>query len=348
MTKFKNNILDQPRQLKKALAYHAAGDFAEFRRAAVIIKKAESILIVGIGASYNAGLAIAHAFNKQGVFATVSDASEFELLPAMPAHAVAIFLSRSGKSVELARSLERCKAAGISSVAITNDLDSPLAKNVATAIYTSVDFDHAVSVATYTSIILVGTLLALYCRDESCIQVEASKLVEACDAADAKAVGWQEQIRKLDVSNAGLFSVFLGRGESVGSCHEGKLLWAEALKMPAACFTTGAFRHGPQELLRQKTNVFVWLSHQRAFENDRKLIDDLVQVGANVFVMTDRTQEPLKGEVFAIPAVREEFQAVFNCLPIQLLAEAWSHFNQTDCDSFRYCNYIVLKDQGLS
>jgi glucosamine--fructose-6-phosphate aminotransferase (isomerizing) len=244
--------------------------------------------------------------------------------------------------------LERCKTAGVSSVAITNDLESPLARNVTAAIYTSVDFDHAVSVATYTSIILVGTLFALFCRDDSCIRAEVEKLAQACDDATVKAVGWQEQIRKLDVSFAGLFSVFLGRGESVGSCHEGKLLWAEAVKMPAACFTTGTFRHGPQELLRQRTNVFIWLSPQRPSEYDRELIDDMVQVGANVFVITGRTEGLNKCEVFSIPVVREEFQAVFDCLPVQLLAEAWSHLNQADCDSFRYCNYIVLKDHGLS
>lgn len=348
MTHFKRNIVAQPRQWHQSLAYHESSGFRQFHQAAAIVTEATHIVIIGIGASYNAGLAIAHAFNHQGSFATVADASEFQLLPALPAKAVAIFLSRSGKSIELAGCMAHCKAAGVPTVAITNDMDSPLANSADASIWTCVDFDHAVSVATYSSIILAGVLLALGCGDAACLQTEVANLRHACDEATRRIDGWQQQIRHLDESLAGRFSVFLGRAESLGSCHESKLLWAEALKLPAACYSTGSFRHGPQELLRQPTNVFVWLSNSHAFDNDLKLIDDMLKVGAAVFVITDRASEPLPGVVFVMPAVREEFQGVFNCLPTQLLAEAWSHLQHVDCDAFSYCNYIVLTDSGLS
>ena len=42
---------------------------------------------------------------------------------------------------------------------------------------------------------------------------------------------------------------FLGRGGSLGSCYEARLLWEEGAKSEATALGTGSFRHGPQEIV---------------------------------------------------------------------------------------------------
>lgn len=347
MTKLKNDILRQPAQFRQALRFHSKSGFAEFAQAAARLAGCARILVVGIGASYNAGLAMVHSLNRERPEATLVDASEFDSVPPLTGDTGVILLSRSGRSIELVRAAQRCAREGARTVALTNDPISPVALQVNCHIRLAVEFDHAVSIVTYSSIILIGTLFAVYRRDPAAAKAIFDPVLLACDAVEERLPRWQEVAAILPAGFAARFTYFLGRAESFASAGAGMLLWEEVAKVPAAALTTGTFRHGPQEVLRNPMNVVLWLEENANFDHDLHLIADLAKVGAHVVAIAPRPVREAR-ESWVMPAVPRDFQAVFNCVPVQLLAESLASQLGVDGDSFIYCKYIVEKDGGLN
>ncbi len=347
MTKLTSDILRQPTQFRQAMRYHKETGFAEFEKAAAHLAGSARILVVGIGASYNAGLAIVYSLNRQRQVATLIDASEFERLPTLTSDTGIVILSRSGRSIEVVRAAKRSALEGIRTVAFTNDPASPVALSVDCHINLAVEFDHAVSIVTYSVIVLIGGLFSLYRRDPGAVSATVEQLLAACDATEERMPRWQAAATELDADFARRFTYFLGRAESFASACAGMLLWEEVAKTPAAALTTGTFRHGPQEVLRQPMNVVLWLSESFSFDNDLQLVADLTKVGAHVIVISAKAV-PDAANVWVTAPVPEEFQAAFNCIPVQLLSSSLARLNGVDGDSFIYCNYIVEKDRGLS
>ena len=160
MTKYYEDILKQPVQLQHSLDYTLNDGWVEVEKAVRLIRPAKTIYISSIGASLNAGLAIQATFNEAGMPTHLCDSSEFLHFTNIPENSVVILLSRSGQSVEVVKAVWKCRDAGAKIISITNSAGSVLAQQSDVCLLTHVDFDHSISVNTYTSIILTGQLLA--------------------------------------------------------------------------------------------------------------------------------------------------------------------------------------------
>ncbi len=347
MTHLLSNILGQPAAFRGALRYHSKNCFKELQPAGALLQSASEIFIVAIGASFNAGLALAHGLRCRDRVATVVDASEFDLIRTLPPRAVVIFLTRSGKSIELVRGAERCVQDKVPTIAITNSADSPVARAATHHINLHVPFDHAVSVATYTAIILIGILLVGHGADPKSTPQLLAELEQAIADTERMLPEWQTRLREVGSEFTKRFTYFLARAESVASAQAGMLLWQEVIKIPAASLTTGTFRHGPQEVLRAPMNIFLWLSPNAHFDHDVQLVRDLVRVSARVMVFTPRKVDLTGADVWLVPPAPPGFSAAFNIIPIQLWSERLAGLAGVDCDRFLYSNYIVEKDGGL-
>lgn len=347
MTELLKDIMGQPTQFKNSLAYHIGNQFAEIKKACKAINRVSQVFIIGIGASYSAGIAIMHAFKKNGIFCSLIDASELENMEVFPKVSLAMILSRSGKSIEIVKSLEICKRHNIPTIAITNDTQSPLAQSADIVIPTAVKFDHSVSISTYSSLILVGGLIAIFKDKEKQIEEIILQLVSACDYIEQHQLEWQENIEKTIMKQEVLPTFFLARSESYANARAGRLLWAEVAKSQSSCFTTGNFRHGPQEVLSNKCKVVIWLSKHYNLKNDLKLVSDMIRIGSEISVITTQYNTKLDAETYIVPAVPEEFQAAFNVTPVQMMSEALSRKLGVDCDSFVFCNFIVTSEAGI-
>lgn len=347
MTKLLHDIFGQAAQFKHSLAYHTANQFTEIEKAGRMIREAGQVLIIGIGASYTAGIALMHACKKHGKFCSLIDASELEMMEVFPPDTVAIILSRSGRSIEIVKGVEICKRHTIPAIAITNDKESPLALNADITVACAVAFDHSVSVSTYSSLILVGSLIIIYAYEREAMQETIRQLISACEYVEGHQEKWQRKIEDDTMRNDYLPTFFLGRSESYASARAGRLLWAEVAKTQSSCYATGNFRHGPQEMLSNESHVVIWLSDRYNRTNDIKLIRDMVGVGTRVSVITSSTDTGLVGDIYLMPQVREEFQAVFNSIPVQMMSEALSRKIGVDCDSFVFCHFIVTSEAGI-
>src|SRR5438445_1121657 len=160
MTKFYQDILKEPTDLLRSLDYTLRDGRASLEEAACILKESEHIYIVGIGSSWNAGLAVLSSFNAAGRPAILCDASEILHFGAISKNAAIIFLSRSGKSTEIVQLLGKVASSDTKIIAVTNAPDSPLALQAHVVLKMMATFDHAVSVSMYSVLAMIGALLS--------------------------------------------------------------------------------------------------------------------------------------------------------------------------------------------
>ncbi len=347
MSRYLNDILDQPGQLLQSLQYSADAGGPALKKAAGLIVEAKYVFVTAIGASWNAGIAIQAAFNEAGVQAVLCDAADFLYFTRIPPGSAVIFLSRSGKSVELVQALPKCKQAKASVISITNAPDSPLAAGSDACLLTSVRFDHSISVSTYSSIILTGLLLTQYFRPQSPGLLVYDALMEPLRETAGRLNEWREIIEDAAWPGKTAHTYFTARSASLASAHESMLLWEEVAKQPASALTTGAFRHGPQEIINNPLNMAVWLENNTAREHDVQLANDLVAKKVNVLTIGQELPGQLNGHKISVPPCPWLFSPVINIIPLQLAAEKLARMKGVDPDVFFYCNFIVESEGGL-
>ena len=140
---------------------------------------------------------------------------------------------------------------------------------------------------------------------------------------------------------------FLARGANLASAFESMLIWQEGAKQPASAMTTGAFRHGPQEILINPINIGIWIDQEIARENDFKLINDMHAQGVRILTIGNKLPADLKGLKIEMPEIPYSFQPIINIIPMQLAVDRFANIKGEDCDSFRFCNFVVEHEGGL-
>jgi glucosamine--fructose-6-phosphate aminotransferase (isomerizing) len=346
MTKLLQDILREPDELARCLAYTLGPGRAALEAAAGHLRGPGPILITGIGSSWHAGMAVETLFHQAGQPALLIDASELLHFTQMFPAAALVVLSRSGRSGEIVNLLPAAKAASAKLIAVTNTPDSPLARAADVTLELRAAFDHNVSVTMYSALALVGGLLALATCGTLADALQPA-LAAALGAAGERVEPWRQQVAASDWTAPGAPTYFLGRGAGRASCHEARLLWEEAAKAPASALTTGGFRHGPQEMLEPGVRIGLWIDGARLRDADLALAADLRRLGAPVMVIGQGLPADAGDLVFDLPAIPAPWQFLIDILPAQLAAEHLAGLRGADCDTFRICPYVVEDESGL-
>lgn len=346
-TRLFQDILKQPEQLASSLSHMLNAGKLALDEAANSLRKAKTVIIAGIGASWHAGMAMQSELLVAGLPAVLADASELLHFGKIPKGAIVVLLSRSGKSTEIVQLVEKCRAQSATIVAITNQPDSALAQGSDIVLNTSTDFDHAVSISTYSAIALAGVLLALEATVGSAQKVEKELLQSLKDAA-VFIPTWRKTIQRSGwLGDGDEPTYFMARGRSLASCHEARLLWEEAAKKPATALTAGGFRHGPQEIVSQGLRVGIWIDAQQMRREDLDLARDLRSLGARVLVIGQDLEVSAGDCVLSLPSVSARWQFLLDIIPIQIAVERLAALRSVDPDSFRLCSYVVEDEGGL-
>jgi fructoselysine-6-P-deglycase FrlB-like protein len=193
------------------------------------ISRHSAVYIVGIGASWHAGMAIASHFHARKRPAVLCDAAELLYHGDLAEDACVLLLSRSGQSKEVVDLTRNLRRRNVTSVSITNDPQSPMASGSDYVIDLESAFDRNVSVTMYSGIALAGCLLAaLECGEE--IDLIAEKLDSALVDVQNAISDWAGKLDASDWLAVDAPYYFLARGAGVASCNEARLLWEEAAK----------------------------------------------------------------------------------------------------------------------
>jgi len=345
MTHFLQDILRQPNELRGVIELLHGEGRKPLATAASTVRTARHVYLTGIGASYNAALGAAWHFHSAGHPVYLLDAAELLHTASIPSDSVLIVLSRSGRSIEIVKSLEKAQAARAKVIGITNFLDGPLAQQADIPIVLPVKPDHGISANTYISLAAGAASIASTLAGTFDTQ-SVSRLLDAITSTAATIPAWQQQLEKSAWLLPGATYYFLARGASLASSYGAQLLWEEGVKVAAVAMGTDSFRHGPQEIVTAGMRFAIWID-DRLREADLAVARDLRRLGASVMLIGSNLPVDAGDLVIQLPPWPSGWQFLMDIVPAQLAAEALARLTGADCDSFRFASYVVKDETGL-
>ena len=346
MTYFLRDILRQPEELQRTLDFLLGTGRAALDGATAAVRSARHVYLTGIGSSWHAAVSAATLFNLGAWPVYLYDAAELLEFANFPAHSVVIIVSRSGRSVEIVKLLAKLRERGATVIAITNVADGTLAQQAQIPIVVPVALDHAISVNTYCTLAAATGILA-----SAVSATWSSELATALSASFAKTTPaitrWQAQVADSRWFAPEAITYFLARGCSLGSCNEARLVWEEGVKTSATAMGTGSFRHGPQEMVKAGQRFGIWIDGGRTRTQDLAVARDLRKLGTSVMLIGRHLPQDAGDLTFQLPDIPNEWQFLIDIIPAQLAAENLARLSGVDCDTFRYCSFIVEDEFGL-
>ncbi|WP_182086146.1 SIS domain-containing protein [Aureimonas sp. ME7] len=236
-------------------------------------QRADLLVFVGCGTSYNLALSLAAYANLAGRKAIAAPGSDWtnrpEALWADWKNTHVVALSRSGESTETVAAAKASRAAGAFVTAITMEPDSALAKTCDQLVATPTHPEEGIVMSVSASLmVLLGLQMIGQDVPPSAI-AGARALMEALDTGVSRDV--------LDRSHF----VFLGGGPLFGTALEGALKLMEMSQVTTQAFHPLEYRHGPISLVDDGMGVVVLYSSDQR-EAEARLVGELRDKGAFV------------------------------------------------------------------
>lgn len=194
-----------------------------------------------------------------------------------------ISISQSGQSPDILSATAMAKANGASTISITNDRNSQLAKNCDFSIDISARTERSVAATkTFVSSIASGLLLvAIWKNDKKLLNAlyslpeKAKKAIE-CD--------WGE-LRNILLNRNSLYTI--GRGPSWAISNEAALKFKETCQVHAESYSSAEVMHGPKSIIGQDFPIVAFASRDAAEASMVDAVNLLSNQGARCFITSD-------------------------------------------------------------
>jgi len=253
-------IIEQPQSLRNALRLqHQYLDLLT-----AFLDRGKELFLVAAGTSYHACLAASYMFSKIARLTTnpvVSSEFVDQYGSSVGIDTVVLAVSQSGETYDTLKAVDQARMKAATVLGVTNTVGSTLTR-VARA-YVVQQSGPEIGVAatkTFTSQLLVLAQLALrlarirgkISQDE--VDEFEAKLGEVPAFVEQILEKQSDNIRKLASKYVGerLF-LFLGRGISAATAHEGRLKLLEVTYVPALAYPAGESKHGPISIVEEGT-----------------------------------------------------------------------------------------------
>lgn len=234
--------------------------------------------------------------------------------------ALVVGISQSGQSTDIVEVVREGSRQGVPTLAVTNDVQSPLAEAASYVIDIHAGEEKSVAATkTYTAQLVVLALLASYWIDDA-------QCVEAIERLP-------EQVAQTLILNEAVADhaeryrymrdcVVVGRGYNYATAFEIALKLKELTYIVAEPYSSADFRHGPIALVEGGFPVVCILPAGAAYEHVFKLAKDLKDRDAELLVISEQDEAlGLATTQFRLPAGIPEWLSPIPCVvPGQLLA----------------------------
>jgi glutamine---fructose-6-phosphate transaminase (isomerizing) len=336
-------IYEQPEVLAATMAHYAPRgvlDADAFAAVAEALRGRQRIVIAASGSSRHAGLAGEIMLEDYaGLAVDVEYASEYMYRSTHTLHDPGVIvISQSGETADTLASLREAKARGLATVAITNNVESSMAREATASLPTLAGREIAVpATKSFTTQLCVLYVLSLFLARLGG-RMTAHAVTSHCEQMErlprlleATLQQWEIQVRRIAerLQEARTF-LYLGRAIHYAIAREGALKLKESAYVQAEGLPVGELKHGPNALVSPEAPLVVLATRDRndpdstlRYERTLQLMRDMHAQGAQIVaVHVEGDEEParLSRDSVAVPAVDEFLLPMLEVVPLQLLA----------------------------
>lgn len=319
-SQLEREIFEQPQVIKKLL-HEQQSQISSICES--IRNKFEYVVIAARGTSDNAARYAQYLFGAHNHFqVALATPSLFTLYNTPPnlSNALVIGVSQSGKSPDIISVIEAGRKGGSPTLAITNDIESPLAKSSDFVIPILAGVEKAVAATkTYTAslaaLALFSSIFAAKKEYLDDLMTLPQQMEETILSAQAD-LGKVQRYRYIDRCSV------LGRGFNYCTAFEIALKIKELTGVIAESYSSADFRHGPIATVSTGSPVIVIAPSGKVNKDISDLISQLEKAGAELIIVSDSAELLSKAAVkFKMPSgLQEWLSPIPYVIPGQLFA----------------------------
>ncbi|MEG1742671.1 MAG: SIS domain-containing protein [Clostridia bacterium] len=200
--------------------------------------------------------------------------------------ALVIGVSQSGKAADVLAVMERAKENGALTVAVTNDLQSPMATYGDYHLYCNAGLESSVAATkTFTSQMYVMAMLAAAWSGSDKLKNALERVPEAIEQELSYI---PEQIERVISRYRYMEHGFvLSRGTTMAIAFETMLKLQETNYVKMKGYAVSDFWHGPLAQVDEGTFVILYAPKGVVFDNCKEMLAKLDSIGAEVVLVTD-------------------------------------------------------------
>jgi glutamine---fructose-6-phosphate transaminase (isomerizing) len=276
----------------------------------------------------------------------VDYSSEFRYRrPPIDDRTMIIAVSQSGETADTIAAMEEGRARGAHLLAITNTVDSSIARKADAQLYTRCGPETSV---TTTKCFL--TQLETYYLFAIHLAARMGRLSES-DAAQLlqPAFAIPGQVKTIFEAEPNIQAIarkyaqardflFLGRGINYPIALEGALKLKEISYIHAEGYSAGEMKHGPIALIDDKMPVVVIIPNDDLFEKSMSNLKEVESRNGRIIAVTNHATAELRSvaaEIIEVPKTNRMLTPVLMTVPLQLLAYHIASERGTDVDQPR-------------
>ncbi len=345
-------IHEQPRAIKDTLSGRIAADGGSITLHEINITEAQlrdinKIFITACGTAYHAGLVGKHIIESLArIQVEVDIASEFRYRnPLLDRHCLVIVVSQSGETADTLAALREARRKGARVLAVTNVVDSSVAREADDVLYTWAGPEIAVaSTKAYTTQLVAMYLIGLYLAQGrgNLKPEELTRIVTGLRELPDKVSAILEDSHDIEAfvrqyrDCADVF--FIGRGLDHAVAMEGSLKLKEISYIHAEAYAAGELKHGTLALIVQDVLVIALNTQATLFDKMLSNIKEVKARDATVLAVAMRGLEEVAKEadhVMYVPDTHQVLAPVLAVMPLQLLAYHMAVARDCDVDQPR-------------
>ena len=338
-TVMEREILSQPEALRSA--YEA--NYAKAKTLAEEIKrlKINQIIVAARGSSNNASLYFKYLCEiSVGIpvnFVYPSIITQYKGKLRLN-NACLFAVSQSGRALDALTVMQEAREQGAMTVAVTNDPDSPLAKQAQHHMYLAVGKEEALA-ATRTFTAQMLTLMMVVRALEGALTEKMPPVDELIGQTLEKRAQIEAVANKYVASDE---LIILARGLNLSVANEIALKLQETCYINARGYAISDFHHGPFALVNKKTRILMIAVNDHVFNDAVEMLDKVRPTGADVTLLTDDERLAGKYDSVLLPKAEESLMP-FSCVAAgQLMSCLLSVMRGINPDKPRGLNKVTV------
>jgi glucosamine--fructose-6-phosphate aminotransferase (isomerizing) len=342
-------IFEQPRAVADTLEDITTISPSLFgAKAAEILPKVDSVLILACGTSYYSSLVAKQWIETLArIPCTVEIASEYRYRDSVPhQRALIVVVSQSGETADTLAALKHAKSLGQHcTLAICNVATSSMVRQTELVFLTRAGTEVGVaSTKAFTTQLAAQFLLALTLaklrgqlpadQEAKCLDAlrHIPAAIKGALALEPHLIGWAQAFAKKQ------HALFLGRGLHYPIALEGALKLKEISYIHAEAYPAGELKHGPLALVDSDMPVVAIAPNDALLEKLKSNLQEVRARGGELYVVADLDSHLTPGDGIHLIRISEHrglLSPIVHVVPLQLLAYHTAVLRGTDVDKPR-------------